>query len=564
MSPPKPEGGRTADAGFRGPVRYASNFGVLRAAARVVAWLRSQVVGFVARVPARVQTKLLVAFLAMVALLIVLGVAGLRVLSEAHHRTEDLIRLHRKIAAYHQVQQARFAPGSVAMVDLDWRQWVPGLTTKQLHQVSSALELSRDQALFAALRQLNQFGYDLELLLSIAKDEADLVGQVRQVHGQFVGVVTQVVELVRAGEPTEARAMLVAQARPLADRLEHLVNQLVNRAEADMMASIAMSPQSFATSQAMVIGLVLGSVALALVLGYAISWSLVEPVTTIEAQLRRIAGGNFSERIHVANRDELGALAANVNRMCEELGLVYQQLETANRHKSEFLANTSHELRTPLNAVLGYAELIEDNIYGEVPPKIREVLQRIQSNGRHLLGLINDILDLSKIEAGQLQLSVTVYSMKEVIARVVTATEGLAAEKKLLLRAIIPETLPTGTGDERRITQVLLNLVGNAIKFTEEGEVAVRATVQADCYELSVSDTGPGIPAEERQRIFDEFHQLDTSSTRTKGGTGLGLAISKKIVEFHGGRIWVESEVGHGSVFYVTLPVRAHKVENVT
>jgi signal transduction histidine kinase len=331
-----------------------------------------------------------------------------------------------------------------------------------------------------------------------------------------------------------------------------------------MLASIAASEHSYATSQAVVMGFSLGSVALALVLGYAISWSLVGPVTAIEARLRGIAGGDFAERVHVANRDELGTLAANVNRMCEELGLVYQQLETANRHKSEFLANTSHELRTPLNAILGYAELIEDNIYGEVPPKIREVLQRIQSNGRHLLNLINDVLDLSKIEAGQLYLSVTTYSMKEVVATVVTATEGLAAEKKLALRAIIPEALPTGEGDERRITQVLLNLVGNALKFTDMGEVEVRASVERGWFELSVRDTGPGIPAEERDRIFEEFHQLDTSTTRTKGGTGLGLAISKKIIQMHGGRIWVESDVGHGSTFQVTIPIRMHQAEKGT
>ena len=515
---------------------------MIRWSSDIIASLGSHVVGLVARVPARIQIKLLAAFLAMVALLIVLGAVGLRVLTESDHRTEELIRLQRKIAAYRQVQK-----------DM----------TEQLYSVSSALMVGNEKALSAALRQSSQFGYDLERLQFVAKDEADLLTQVRQVHDRFVGVVTQIVDLVRSGRADGARAMQLAQG-PLADRLERLTNQLVNRAEADMLAGIAASQQSYASSRAAVVGLVLGSVALALVLGYAISWSLVGPVTEIEARLRRIAGGNFSERVHVANRDELGSLAANVNRMCEELGLVYQQLETANRHKSEFLANTSHELRTPLNAVLGYAELIEDNIYGEVPPKIREVLQRIQSNGRHLLGLINDVLDLSKIEAGQLSLSVTAYSMKEVIATVVTATEGLAAEKKLLLRAIVPETLPTGAGDERRISQVLLNLVGNALKFTEVGEVVVRASARDDCFDLTVSDTGPGIPAEERQRIFDEFHQLDTSSTRTKGGTGLGLAISKKIVELHGGRIWVESEVGHGSVFHVTLPVRVDKVENVT
>jgi signal transduction histidine kinase len=295
---------------------------------------------------------------------------------------------------------------------------------------------------------------------------------------------------------------------------------------------------------------------LALGLGYAISWSLVGPVTEIEARLRQIAAGDFSQRVRVVNHDELGALAANVNRTCEELGRLYNQLEAASRHKSEFLANTSHELRTPLNAILGYTELIQDGIYGEVPDAIREVLDRVQSNGRHLLGLINDVLDLSKIEAGQLSLSMVDYSMKEVVQTVATATEALAAEKRLALRIDIAEDLPPGEGDERRITQVRLNLVGNALKFTEAGEVAVQAGASDDAFQVSVADTGPGIPAEDQERIFEEFRQVDSSSTRTKGGTGLGLAISKKIIELHGGRIWVESELGRGSIFRFTLPTR--------
>jgi len=535
------EAGPTMRARFRRPDVLVSSFRPLRRVIDLLVSLRNVAVGFVARIPARVQTKLLVAFLAMVALLVALGVVGLRVLAEVDHRTEDLIRLQRKIAAYRQVQRD---------------------TTEQLYEVASALLSPSDRALAAALRQSNEFSYDLERLQFVAKDEAELLSQVRQVHDRFAGVITQIIDLVRTGHPDEARALQASQG-PLADRLERLTNQLVNRAEADMLASIAASQRSYARSQTVVIAFALGSVTLALGLGYAISWSLVGPVREIEARLRWLAAGNFSERVRVTNRDELGTLAADVNRMCEELGVVYQQLETANRHKSEFLANTSHELRTPLNAILGYAELIEDNIYGEVPPKIREVLQRIQSNGRHLLGLINAVLDIAKIEAGQLQLSVASYSMKEVVANVVRATEGLAHEKKLALRAIVPETLPVGEGDEGRITQVLLNLVGNAMKFTETGKVEVRASAEHGWLQVTVSDTGPGIPAEEHSRIFEEFHQLDTSSTRTKGGTGLGLAISKKIIDMHGGTIWVESELGHGSTFHFTLPVRMNNNEYV-
>jgi signal transduction histidine kinase len=217
----------------------------------------------------------------------------------------------------------------------------------------------------------------------------------------------------------------------------------------------------------------------------------------------------------------------------------------------------SHELRTPLNAILGYAELIQDGIYGEVPEKIREILTRVQVSGRHLLGLINDVLDLSKIEAGQLNLAVTDYSLREVVQAVFTAMEPLAAEKSLTLKAAVPPELPNGRGDERRITQVLLNLVGNAIKFTEAGEVRIEVAADEAGFEVAVADTGPGIAPTDQQRIFEEFHQADSSTTKSKGGTGLGLAIARRIVDLHGGRIWVESQTGHGSTFRFTLPLRS-------
>jgi signal transduction histidine kinase len=236
-----------------------------------------------------------------------------------------------------------------------------------------------------------------------------------------------------------------------------------------------------------------------------------------------------------------------------------RELEAASRHKSEFLANMSHELRTPLNAVLGYAELIQDGIYGEVSQKMQGVLERIQQNGRHLLGLINDVLDLSKIEAGQLTLSPVDYSLRELVLDVVSATEALAAEKQLALEVDVSVDLPRGRGDERRLTQVLMNLVSNAIKFTEAGSVRVRARVEDGSFVVAVSDTGVGIAPEDRERVFEEFQQVDSSSTRRKGGTGLGLAIARRIVELHGGRIWVESTPGQGSTFAFTLPLSVEK-----
>ena len=253
------------------------------------------------------------------------------------------------------------------------------------------------------------------------------------------------------------------------------------------------------------------------------------------------------------------AIAIQNARLFREIEQKGRELEIASQHKSQFLANMSHELRTPLNAILGYTELIADGIYGNVPGKIGEVLERVQKSGRHLLGLINDVLDLSKIEAGQLELSLSDYSFQDAVQSAVTAVESLANEKGLHLTVDVAPRLPVGRADERRIVQVLLNLLGNAIKFTEQGEVTVRVRMIEGEFSVSVSDTGPGIPATQFERIFEEFQQVDGSSTRTKGGSGLGLAIAKKIVELHGGRIWVESVVGKGSTFTFSVPVHTQR-----
>ena len=277
--------------------------------------------------------------------------------------------------------------------------------------------------------------------------------------------------------------------------------------------------------------------------------------------VRRRAPGAFAQNIvelmkTFAAQSVLAIQNARLFREIEDKG---RQLEVASRHKSQFLANMSHELRTPLNAILGYTELILDNIYGEAPEKMRHVLDRVQTNGKHLLGLINDVLDLSKIEAGQLTLSLSDYSLAELVQGVYVAVEPLAAQKSLALRTRIAQGLPVGRGDERRLAQVLLNLVGNAIKFTEAGEVAIEAIHADGAFSVAVRDSGPGIAAADQAKIFEEFQQVDNTSTRQKGGTGLGLAISKRIVEMHGGRILVDSELGRGSTFTITLPVHADR-----
>jgi signal transduction histidine kinase len=244
-------------------------------------------------------------------------------------------------------------------------------------------------------------------------------------------------------------------------------------------------------------------------------------------------------------------------RLFAEIEEKGRQLELASRHKSQFLANMSHELRTPLNAVLGYSEMMLDGLYGDMPEKAKGVLERVQSNGKHLLGLINDVLDLSKIEAGQLTLAIEDYSMSALVKQAVATTESLARTKGLALTAQIQDGLPRGRGDERRLTQVLLNLIGNAVKFTDKGEVAITAEVADGRFTVAVRDTGPGIAEADQARIFEEFQQVDNTNTRKKGGTGLGLAIAKRIMEMHGGTLSVQSAVGEGSTFRMILPVRA-------
>jgi signal transduction histidine kinase len=251
------------------------------------------------------------------------------------------------------------------------------------------------------------------------------------------------------------------------------------------------------------------------------------------------------------------AIAVNNARLFKEIEEKGQQLAIASQHKSQFVANMSHELRTPLAAILGYAELLREGIYGSLPDPSTPIVGRIQSNGTHLLGLINTVLDLSKIEAGQFSLNMSEYALGSMVENVLVATESLAQAKGLDFKTDIAQRLPFGFGDEQRLTQVLLNMVGNAIKFTDTGEVRISAGMKAGRFSVAVTDSGPGIPVEEQLKIFEEFHQVDSSNTKKKGGTGLGLAIAKQIVEMHGGRIWVESSLGKGSTFRVELPVRA-------
>jgi signal transduction histidine kinase len=308
---------------------------------------------------------------------------------------------------------------------------------------------------------------------------------------------------------------------------------------------------------------------------------LVRPVKQMRTAAARIGAGAYDERIELRRRDELGGLADELNRMAaslqgsvqslerrvEERTLELQQalaelsekgrqLEVASEHKSEFLANMSHELRTPLNAIIGFSQVLRKRMFGEINAKQEEYLDDILSSGNHLLSLINDVLDLSKVEAGQVELEVATFSLREALDRGVVMVREPAVKKGVRLSLELAPDVDLVDGDERRLRQVVYNLLSNAVKFTPGGGCIDVASSQVNGeVQVSVTDTGPGIAPEDHERIFEEFQQTDVGVDQREG-TGLGLALSKRLVELHGGRIWVESEAGHGSRFVFTHPAK--------
>ena len=244
-------------------------------------------------------------------------------------------------------------------------------------------------------------------------------------------------------------------------------------------------------------------------------------------------------------------------RLFKELEAANRELGAASRHKSEFLANMSHELRTPLNAVIGFSEVLLQRMFGELNDKQDEYLKDIYASGQHLLSLINDILDLSKIEAGRMELAPAPFHLPGALENAVTLVKERAARHGIVLRVDVDPLLGEIVGDERKVKQVVLNLLSNAVKFTPEGgRISLKASRRDGAVEVTVIDTGVGIAREDQAAIFEEFRQVGADETRKQEGTGLGLTLAKKFIELHGGRIWVESELGRGSTFTFTLPVR--------
>lgn len=345
--------------------------------------------------------------------------------------------------------------------------------------------------------------------------------------------------------------------------------KLIVVAERDV--SDALAPvQDFVRIAAIITGLALLFAVISIVFTVL---RVVRPIVTLSAAAKRISDGDLASRANIKSQTEIGELGESFNKMADQVQDLVNNLELrvaertreaeearetaekANLIKSQFLANMSHELRTPLNAILNFTAFVADGVLGPVNEEQHEALNQSLTSSKHLLSLINDVLDITKIEAGLMDLFIQEIDMNEILGAIVSVGKGLVKDKEIILETNIEEALPRSYGDKRRMRQVFLNLISNAIKFTAAGSVTITATHQAKTIHVSVKDTGIGISAEDKARVFEVFKQAQQNSLPETVGTGLGMPISKFFVESHGGRIWFESEVGVGTTFYVELPI---------
>ena len=507
----------------------------------------------VGRLPAGVHAKLLVAFVGTALLVVVLGMLGLRLLGQSNERVETLGTLQERAFAYGKLRSdAGHVRGLLAEnVGGDYYKIHPVFGSKQ---DSSAGSLRIDQAIASAVALIPASTFRDNLGFRPSAEDGPFLRRIRATSNQLSKVMAEVIELDRA-DPKRATSLRV-RAELIAIDLNQVATELANAHVAKADDLIAQNASAYTSSRNLFVGVAAGAIALALLLGFVLSWSVIGPIQRIDTRLAAIASGDFSQHVDVPNRDELGALAANVNRMNDELQRLYKELETASQHKSDFLANMSHELRTPLNAIIGFSQVLREGMFGEINEKQEEYLEDILTSGNHLLSLINDILDLSKVEAGQVELQIAPFSLHDALERGVVMVRERALEDGVQVAFASSDGADVVTGDERRISQVIVNLLSNAVKFSPAGgAVDVHASQLNGEVHVSVRDTGPGIAPEDHDRIFEAFQQTD-AGIQQREGTGLGLALSKRLVELHGGRIWVESEPGKGSTFVFTLPSR--------
>jgi signal transduction histidine kinase/CheY-like chemotaxis protein len=511
---------------------------------RFTGWLRP-VVDAVARTKASVHRKLLFGFLAGALLLVAMAILSVIVIGRMNERVSDLDRLQEKTS---RAQQMLYA------------------VTAQSHYRAMALLTSNDSFNAQIVDAKSTFGRLLDEMDRADPADAELLRALRTANDTFTAASARVLSLYLAGDLTGATRLHLDEEHPISHVLEADLRSLIGSAG----QQITQAQAAFESDRALLATAVIGfsglSVAVALVLGFILSWAFILPIRKMERALAGITAGDLTQRVEVPNRDEFGKLARDLNRTSERLAELFEEqreltdrleetnasLARASEAKSRFLASVSHELRTPMNAILGFTDALLGGIDGRLNPEQTASLGWVQRGGRDLLGLINEILDLSKIEAGRLTFDPQPFDPRELVESVVAQYRSLAAQKGIRF-TWHDEAAPTEVVlDRQRVSQILVNLFGNALKFTREGEVEVETGGAAESvFRVTVRDTGPGIAADQHEAIFEEFQQ----ASGEEAGTGLGLAISRRLARVMGGDITLESEPGRGSVFSLTLPL---------
>jgi signal transduction histidine kinase len=523
---------------------------------RYTGWLRPAV-DLVAGTKISVHKKLLSGFLGGALLLVAMAVLSLVVIERMDGRVTEL----------NQAQQKA-----------DTAQQMLYLITAQSHYRTMAL-LTQDPEWPPKIDEAKaKFGVLWQEIMRENPDEASFLQEVKRRNQDYAEASRIVTAEYNLFDPTlpdvgenarhleRATELHLSEEHPASHRIEDpLKEELIPRANAEMQQA----QDDFDSDRTLLIWSVIGfsavAVLLALMVGYVLSWSFILPVKKLQTALAGMTAGNVRQHVQVSNQDELGSLTRDLNSTSDRLATLMEgqrvladklvetnrSLEQASEAKSRFLASVSHELRTPMNAILGFTDALLAGVDGPLNPEQKASLVWVQQGGRDLLELINEILDLSRIEAGKLVLEAEPFDPKELVEAVVAQHRSLAAQSGIRLTRRDTDPPDEVVLDRQRVRQILVNLIGNALKFTGQGEVTVETGTDAEgSLRVSVTDSGPGIDPEHHDLIFEEFAQAGSSA-----GTGLGLAISRRLARAMGGDVVVESEPGHGSTFHVTLPV---------
>ena len=511
---------------------------------RFTGWLRPMV-DAVARIDASVHRKLLFGFLAGAVLLVGMAILSLLIIERMNSRMNELDALQDKTTRaqemlYQVTAQSHYRAMALLTLQDSWNQ-----------------KITDAKATFSGL------------LTAMERDDPgdeSFFAQIRAANEQFAQSSQRVLALYESGDIPAATSLHIAEEHAISHTLEGQMHTLMDTAGGQMATARAAFASDRMLLGLIVIGFSAASVGVALLLGYALSWAFILPVRKMERALTGITAGDLAQKVEVLNRDELGRLARHLNitsvRLSElfdeqralsrRLSVTNESLARASEAKSRFLANVIHELRTPMNAILGFTDALLAGVDGPLNEDQRASLAWVQRGGRDLLGLINEILDLSKIEAGKLTVDAQAFDPRELVEAVVAQHRSLAAQKGIRLSTRDGGTPERVVLDRQRVQQILVNLLGNALKFTEHGEVLVETDGAADgVFHLAVRDSGPGIAPELFETIFEEFGRADGDAP----GTGLGLPISRRLARLMGGDVTVESELGKGSRFHLTLPI---------